>query len=150
MKTLPVIASPSVIASAAKQSPRRCAPRDDVCMKVIASEAKQSGFGLLELMLAAMIAAGITLGYLYNQSRQSAINQAQSQAGYYQMVSDAVAKYMAINYDQLKAISKPQTCSEPQLFTDATAAPAPTGCGIQSEFLSGSASSPVAKGLQPT
>ncbi len=111
------------------------------------------GFGLLELMLAAMIAAGITLGYLYNQSRQSAINQAQSQAGYYQMVSDAVAKYMAINYDQLKAITQPQTCSEPRLFTDAadaTAATAPTGCGIQALFLSGSASSPVANGLQPT
>jgi type II secretory pathway pseudopilin PulG len=117
---------------------------------VIASEAKQSGFGLLELMLAAMIAAGISLGYLYNQSRQSAISQAQSQAGYYQMVSDAVAKYMANNYDQLKAITKPQTCSNPQLFTDATAAPAPTGCGIQALFLSGSASSPVANGLQPT
>jgi hypothetical protein len=87
---------------------------------------------------------------LYNQSRQSAISQAQSQAGYYQMVSDAVAKYMAINYDQLKAISKPQTCSEPQLFTDATADTAPTGCGIQALFLSGSASSPVANGLQPT
>jgi hypothetical protein len=97
-----------------------------------------------------MIAAGISLGYLYNQSRQSAISQAQSQAGYYQMVSDAVAKYMAINYDQLKAISKPQTCSEPQLFTDATADTAPTGCGIQALFLSGSASSPVANGLQPT
>ena len=117
---------------------------------VNASAAKQSGFGLLELMLAAMIAAGISLGYLYNQSRQSAISQAQSQAGYYQMVSDAVAKYMAINYDQLKAITKPQTCSEPPLFTDATAATAPTGCGVQALFLSGSASSPVANGLQPT
>ncbi len=184
MKTLPVIASPPVIAShfviaseakqslviargeAPKQScgrsPRRFAPRDDACMKVIAKPAglKQSprryaprdddGFGLLELMLAAMIAAGISLGYLYNQSRQSAISQAQSQAGYYQMVSDAVAKYMANNYDQLKAITQPQTCSEPPLFTDATAAPAPTGCGIQAVFLSGSASSPVANGLQPT
>jgi type II secretory pathway pseudopilin PulG len=110
----------------------------------------QAGFGLLELMLAAMIAAGITLGYLYNQSRQSAISQAQSQAGYYQMVSDAVAKYMANNYDQLKAITQPQTCSAPPLFTDATAAPAPTGCGIQALFLSGSTSSPVANGLQPT
>ena len=94
----------------------------------------QSGFGLLELMLATMIAAGITLGYLYNQSRQSAIHQAQSQAGYYQMVSDAVAKYMANNYDQLKAITKPQTCSAPPLFTDATAAVAPTGCGIKRCF----------------
>ena len=113
----------------------------------------EAGFGLLELMLAAMIAAGITLGYLYNQSRQSAINQAQSQAGYYQMVSDAVAKYMANNYDQLKAIPKPKTCSAPQLFTEATeatAATAPTGCGINALFLSGSASSPVANGLQPT
>jgi len=119
-------------------------------LPVIASEAKQSGFGLLELMLATTIAAGITLGYLYNQSRQSAINQAQSQAGYYQMVSDAVAKYMAINYDQLQAIPKPKTCSEPRLFTDATAAPSPTGCGIQALFLSGSTSSPVANGLQPT
>lgn len=131
MNSLPVIANPSVIAS----------------------EAKQSGFGLLELMLAATIAAGITLGYLYNQSRQSAINQAQSQAGYYQMVSDAVAKYMATNYDQLKAIPKPKTCSDPQLFTEATeatAATAPTGCGINALFLSGSASSPVANGLQPT
>ena len=148
-----------------KQAPRHFAPRDDACMKVIAKPAglKQSrrrcaprdddGFGLLELMLAAMIAAGITLGYLYNQSRQSAISQAQSQAGYYQMVSDAVAKYMANNYDQLKAITKPQTCSEPRLFTeatDATDATAPTGCGIQALFLSGSASSPVANGLQPT
>ena len=178
MKTSTVIASPPVIASEAKQSlviargeapkqscgrsPRRCAPRDDACMKVIAKPAglKQSprryaprdddGFGLLELMLAAMIAAGITLGYLYNQSRQSAISQAQSQAGYYQMVSDAVANYMAINYDQLKAITQPKTCSEPRLFTDATAAPAPTGCGIQAFFLSGSDSSPIANGLQPT
>jgi len=130
----------SVIArgKAPKQSLRRSAPRDD------------DGFGLLELMLAAMIAAGITLGYLYNQSRQSAISQAQSQAGYYQMVSDAVAKYMANNYDKLKAITKPQTCSNPQLFTEATADTAPTGCGIQALFLSGSASSPVANGLQPT
>jgi hypothetical protein len=110
----------------------------------------EAGFGLLELMLAATIAAGVTLGYLYNQSRQSAINQAQSQAGYYQMVSDAVAKYMANNYDQLKAIAQPKTCSEPQLFTEATAATAPTGCGIQALFLSGSAASPVANGLQPT
>jgi hypothetical protein len=146
MKTLPVITSPSVIAKpsviargkAPKQSPRCFAPRDD------------AGFGLLELMLAAMIAAGITLGYLYNQSRESAINQAQSQAGYYQMVSDAVAKYMAINYDQLKAITKPHTCANPQLFTEATANTAPTGCGIKALFLSGSASSPVANGLQPT
>jgi hypothetical protein len=140
MKSLPVVASPSVIASQAKQSrsSRRNASRDE------------AGFGLLELMLAATIAAGVTLGYLYNQSRQSAINQAQSQAGYYQMVSDAVAKYMATNYDQLKAIPKPKTCSAPQLFTEATAATAPTGCGINALFLSGSASSPVANGLQPT
>jgi hypothetical protein len=110
----------------------------------------EAGFGLLELMLAATIAAGVTLGYLYNQSRQSAINQAQSQAGYYQMVSDAVAKYMANNYDQLKAITQPKTCSDPQLFTEATAAATPTGCGINALFLSGSASSSVANGLQPT
>ena len=148
-KQSPVIAKPVGL----KQSPRRCAPRDDASINVFASEAKQSGFGLLELMLATMIAAGITLGYLYNQSRQSAINQAQSQAGYYQMVSDAVFKYMANNNVQLKAITKPKTCADLALFTDATAATAataPTGCGIQALFMSGSASSPVANGLQPT
>jgi competence protein ComGC len=111
---------------------------------------KQPGFGLLELMLAAMIASGITLGYLYNQSRQSAINQSQSQAGYYQMVSDAVSKYMANNYNQLKAISKPKTCADPQLFTEAKAATASTGCTIQATFLSGTSTSPVSNGLQPT
>jgi hypothetical protein len=118
--------------------------------KSIVTPLGENGFGLLELMLATMIAAGITLGYLYNESRQSAINQAQSQAGYYQMVSDAVAKYMANNYDQLKAITQPKTCSTPQLFTEATAATAPTGCDIKALFLSGSASSPIANGLQPT
>ena len=56
---------------ARKQSPRRCAPRDDAVINVIASVAKQSGFGLLELMLATTIAAGITLGYLYNQSTKA-------------------------------------------------------------------------------
>ena len=122
---------------------------------VNASAAKQPGFGMLELMLAAMIAAGITLGYLYNQSRQSAISQAQSQAGYYQMVSDAVAKYMANNYEELTVIFKTRRndCSNLQLVTDtvaSTAPTAPTDCRMRAAYFSGVNTKHVANGMQPT
>jgi len=119
---------------------------------VNASAAKQPGFGMLELMLAAMIAAGITLGYLYNQSRQSAISQAQSQAGYYQMVSDAVAKYMANNYEELTVIFKTRRndCSNLQLVTDtvaSTAPTAPTDCRMRAAYFSGVNTKHVANGM---
>ena len=125
----PVIANTSVIASAAKPS--------------------QSGFSLLEISVALMLLAAVTLGYLYNQSRQSAVSLARTQAGYYQVVSAAVTQYMSNNYALLKALP-PKTCSDVQLFTESTAATPPATCGINALFSSGSASSPVSNGLQPT
>ena len=129
MLKTPVIANTSVIASAAKPS--------------------QSGFSLLEISVALMLLAAVTLGYLYNQSRQSAVSLARTQAGYYQVVSAAVTQYMSNNYALLKALP-PKTCSDVQLFTESTAATPPVACGINALFSSGSASSPVSNGLQPT
>ena len=69
-------------------------PQDMLKTPVIASAAKpsQSGFSLLEISVALMLLAAVTLGYLYNQSRQSAVSLARTQAGYYQVVSAAVSQ----------------------------------------------------------
>ena len=119
---------------------------------VIASAAKQSqsGFSLLEVSVAMMVVAAVTLGYLYNQSRQSAVSLARTQAGYYQVVSAAVSQYMASNYSSLKG--KSDACSVVPLITDSSAPPTFSGCGIDVVLVSGATSSvkPIANGLQPS
>ena len=142
MKTLPVIASPSVIASEAKQSPRRCAPLDDACMNVIASPSviargkapKQSGFSLVEISLVIALGAMVSIGYLYNQSQDNQISNAKVQAGYYLTVNDAVGKYMLTFYDDLKII--PPDCSQLRL----TAGGVPSAITTNCKFTTGAAS----------
>ena len=113
-----------------------------------ASPVKQSqtGFSLLEVSVAMMVVAAVTLGYLYNQSRQSAVSLARTQAGYYQVVSAAVSQYMASNYSSLKG--KSDACSVVPLITDSSAPPTFSGCGIDVVLVSGATSSvkPIANG----
>lgn len=138
MKTLPVIASPSVIASAAKQSPviaRGKAP-------------KQSGFSLLEISLVIALGTMVSIGFLYNQSQDNQISNAKVQAGYYLTVNDAVGKYMLTYFDDLKVI--PPNCAQVRLT--AGGVPSAIASTTNCKFTTGAASgvkSPT-NALQPT
>jgi prepilin-type N-terminal cleavage/methylation domain-containing protein len=46
-----------------KQSPRRFAPRDAAFINVIASVAKQSGFGLFELLIGIVLFGMLSIGH---------------------------------------------------------------------------------------
>lgn len=109
-----------------------------------------TGFSLLEISVALMLLAAVTLGYLYNQSRQSAVSLARTQAGYYQVVSAAVSQYMASNYNNLKG--KSPACSVVPLITDSSAPPTFSGCKVDVVLVSGATSSvkSIANGLQPS
>ncbi len=138
MKTLPVIASPSVIASAAKQSP------------VIArgKVPKQSGFSLLEISLVIALGTMVSIGFLYNQSQDNQISNAKVQAGYYLTVNDAVGKYMLTYFDDLKVI--PPNCAQVRLT--AGGVPSAIASTTNCKFTTGAASgvkSPK-NALQPT
>ena len=115
---------------------------------VIARPAKQSqtGFSLLELSVVITLAAMVSLGYLYNQNRETEFNNAKAQAGYFLTVNDAVGKYMLTYYDDLKII--PAICSTVRLTASDTPAPTSTSC----KFTTGSASSVnnPANVMQPT
>ena len=107
---------------------------------------RQTGFSLLELSLAITLAAMVSLGYLYNQNRETEFNNAKAQAGYFLTVNDAVGKYMLSFYDDLKTI--PAICSTVRLTAGDTPAPTSTSC----KFTTGSASSVnnPANVMQPT
>jgi prepilin-type N-terminal cleavage/methylation domain-containing protein len=119
---------------------------------IMASAAKQTqtGFSLLEISVALMLLAAVTLGYLYNRSHQSAVSLARTQAGYYQMVSAAVSQYMTSNYNSLK--TKDNTCSVVPLTTDSSAPPTFSACNIDVVLVSGTTSSvkSIANGMQPS
>ena len=78
---------------------------------LLARIAKQSqkGFSLLEISLVIALGTMLSIGYLYNQNRDQALNTAKAQAGYYLLVNDAVGKYMLTFYDDLSSI--PASCS---------------------------------------
>ena len=143
-----------VIASAAKQSisPRRCAPRDHGRMKLMARPAglrpSQAGFSLLEISLALALAAMVSIGYLYNQSRDTEFNNAKAQAGYFLTVNDAVGKYMLTFYEDLKHKDIGADCSTVRLTAGDTPAPTTDTC----TFKSGSATGTLgpANVMQPT
>ena len=88
----------------------------------------------------------VSLGYLYNQNRETEFNNAKAQAGYFLTVNDAVGKYMLSFYDDLKTI--PAICSTVRLTAGDTPAPTSTSC----KFTTGSASSVnnPANVMQPT
>ena len=136
--------------AAPTKSPRRVVPRDDGPMQpfVIASAAKQSqsGFSLLEITLAMALAAMLSIGYLYNQTRDQALNTAKAQAGYYLLVNDAVGKYMLTFYDDLSSI--PASCSTVLLSAGDAPAASTANCKFTSGPKAGNAG-PV-NAMQPT
>jgi prepilin-type N-terminal cleavage/methylation domain-containing protein len=115
-------------------------------MKLFPSKHSQSGFSLLEISLAAALAAMLSLGYLYNQTRDQALNTAKAQAGYYLLVNDAVGKYMLTFYDDLGNI--PAGCSTVLLTAGDTPAASSTSCQFSTGTNKGSAG-PV-NAMQPT
>ena len=148
-------AKPSpVIASAAKQSisPRRCAPRDHGRMKLMAKSTglrpSQAGFSLLEISLAVALAAMVSIGYLYNQSRDTDFNNAKAQAGYFLTVNDAVGKYMLTFYEDLKHKDIGADCSTVRLTAGDTPAPTTDTCTFKSGSATGTLS--PANVMQPT
>lgn len=114
-----------------------------------AAKTSGAGFSLLEISVALVLLSAVTLGYLYNQFRQSSVSLAHTQAGYYQVVSAAAGQYMLRNQEALKALA-PKSCSDVLLYTEPTSSVPPANCGINAVFSSGAASSPVFNGLQPT
>lgn len=108
----------------------------------------QTGFSLLELSLAIALAAMVSIGYLYNQTRDTEFNNAKAQAGYFLTVNDAVGKYMLSFYDDLKII--PTECSSVRLTAGNT--PSAISSSINCAFTTGSASGVLspANVLQPT
>jgi len=148
MKTLPVIASPSVIASAAKQSPVIASAAKQSPVIARGKAPKQSGFSLLEISLVIVLGTIASIGYLYNQSQDNQISNAKVQAGYYLTVNDAVGKYMLTYFDDLKVI--PPDCSQVRLT--AGGVPSAIASTTNCKFTSGAASgvkSP-SNALQPT
>ncbi len=76
----------------------------------------QTGFSLLEISVVIALAAMVSIGYLYNQSRENEINVAKAQAGYFLTLNDAVGNYMLQNYTYLKSDQLiPIECSELKL-----------------------------------
>ena len=146
MKQSPVIAKPAGL----KQSPRRCAPRDDACMNIIArgKAPKQSGFSLLEISLVIALGTMVSIGFLYNQSQDNQISNAKVQAGYYLTVNDAVGKYMLTYFDDLKVI--PPDCAQVRLT--AGGVPSAIASTTNCKFTSGAASGVTSpkNALQPT
>jgi len=115
-------------------------------MKLFPFKHSQSGFSMLEISLAAALAAMLSIGYLYNQTRDQALNTAKAQAGYYLLVNDAVGKYMLTFYDDLGNI--PAGCSTVLL----TAGDAPAASSANCKFTTGPKQgndSPV-NAMQPT
>lgn len=115
-------------------------------MKLFPTKHSQSGFSLLEISLAAALAAMLSIGYLYNQNRDQALNTAKAQAGYYLLVNDAVGKYMLTFYDDLSSI--PASCSTVLL----TAGDAPAASSASCQFSTGTnkgSAGPV-NAMQPT
>jgi prepilin-type N-terminal cleavage/methylation domain-containing protein len=106
---------------------------------------QQTGFSLIEISVAVALGAMVSIGYLYNQSKDTQLNTAKAQAGYFLVVNDAVGKYMQTYYDELKTI--PVECASVRLSAGNT--PTPLSNTVNCKFTSGSASSPV-NGLQPT
>ena len=62
-------------------------------------KSSQAGFSLLEISIAMVLAAMLSIGYLYNQTRDQALSTAKTQAGYYLKVKDAVGMYMHLPFD---------------------------------------------------
>ena len=106
----------------------------------------QAGFSLLEITLAMALAAMLSIGYLYNQTRDQALNTAKAQAGYYLLVNDAVGKYMLTFYDDLSSI--PASCSTVLL----TAGDAPAASTANCKFVTGpkAGSAGPVNAMQPT
>jgi prepilin-type N-terminal cleavage/methylation domain-containing protein len=115
-------------------------------MKLSRLNHSQAGFSLLEITLAMALAAMLSIGYIYNQTRDQALNTAKAQAGYYLLVNDAVGKYMLTFYDDLGNI--PATCSTVLL----TAGDAPAAGSANCQFSTGTnigSAGPV-NAFQPT
>lgn len=108
----------------------------------------QTGFSLLELSLAIALAAMVSIGYLYNQTRDTEFNNAKAQAGYFLTVNDAVGKYMLSFYDDLNNKSIETACSAVNLIAGNTPAPTTAKCVFQSGSASGVLS--PANVMQPT
>jgi hypothetical protein len=113
---------------------------------VSAAKQSQAGFSLLEISLAAALAAMLSIGYLYNQTRDQALNTAKAQAGYFLMVNDAVGKYMLTYFDDLGSV--PAECSAVLL----TVGDAPTANSVNCNFQTGpkSGSAGPVNAMQPT
>ena len=115
-------------------------------MKISRLNHSQEGFSLLEITLAMALAAMLSIGYLYNQTRDQALNTTKAQAGYYLLVNDAVGKYMLTFYDDLSSI--PASCSTVLL----TAGDAPAASSASCQFSTGTkigSAGPV-NAMQPT
>ena len=105
-------------------------------------KSSQAGFSLLEISIAMVLAAMLSIGYLYNQTRDQALSTAKTQAGYYLKVKDAVGMYMQTFYNDLKDISS--ECSVVRLAVGDK--PKPLDSSFNCKFTTG----PAAGTLSPT
>ena len=120
-------------------------PQDNFMSSVVQ---RQVGFSLLELTLAIALAAMVSIGYLYNQFRDSELNTTRAQAGYFLTVNDAVGKYLLNFYEDLKHRDIEAACSTVRLTAGNTPAPSTARCIFQSGSASGVLS--PANVMQPT
>jgi hypothetical protein len=94
------------------------------------------------------LAAMLSIGYLYNQTRDQSLSNAKTQAGYYLKVSDAVGVYMQTFYNDLKDI--PAECSVVRLAEGDK--PTAMNNSVNCKFTTGSATESLspANAMQPT
>lgn len=147
MKTaLPVFASKPIIDHEVNKTRPRSTHRfilsDDALRR------HQTGFSLLEISIAMLLAAMLSIGYLYNQNRDQSISTAKAQAGYYLKVSEAVGAYMQTFYNDLKDIST--ECSVVRLTEGDR--PMALSSSVDCKFTTGSAAGSLspANAMQPT